>query len=63
MLMVTKVVAAGVTAFALGGSPSPNVGTADVALAAQPAAVAQSVYRDSQCVSGCNVWRMIYDGR
>lgn len=62
MLMVTKVVAAGVTALAFGGTPSPNSGPADLSRSAEPVVAAQA-YPASQCTSGCNVWRLMYDGR
>lgn len=62
MLMVTKVVAAGVTALAFGGAPSPNIGVADQTRPAEPV-VAVQAHPDAQCPNGCNVWRLIYDGR
>lgn len=62
MLMVTKVVAAGVTALVIGGAPSPNSGASDLSPLASPVVAAQT-HGDSPCVGGCNVWRLIYDGR
>lgn len=62
MLMVTKVVAAGVTALVIGGTPSPNGGTSDLSPLA-PQVVAAQAYGESPCAGGCNVWRLIYDGR
>lgn len=65
MLMVTKVVAAGVTALAMGGVPTPGADPAGPSLSASP--VVETQLNTSQvsaaCPSGCNVWRMIYDGR
>lgn len=63
MLMVTKVVAAGVTALLIGGTPSPNGGALDVSPLASSPVVAVQTLGDSPCAGGCNVWRLIYDGR
>ncbi len=64
MLMVTKVIAVGVTAIAMGGTPVPGSDPAE-SLSAGPVAAAESNSSQASpaCPSGCNVWRMIYDGR
>jgi len=65
MLMVTKVVAVSVTALVVGGTPSPGSDPADLSLFVSPVAATQanpSPVR-AACPNGCNVWRMIYDGR
>lgn len=65
MLMITKVVAVSVAAVVMGGTPVPGSDPAGSSLSASSIAVAQpdiSPARPS-CPSGCNVWRMISDGR
>lgn len=65
MLMVTKVVAAGLTAVVMGGVPAPGSDPAGLSLSASP--VVETQMNSSQagpvCPSGCNVWRTLYDGR
>lgn len=65
MLMVTKVVAVGVTALVMGGTPAPGTDPGGLALSASPLGAAQldNSQTTPACPSGCNVWRMIYDGR
>lgn len=62
MLIVTKVVAAGVTALALGGAPSPNMSLVERPVPASSSDLAQTLAQ-TPCTSGCNVWRLMYDGR
>ncbi|MDM0006194.1 hypothetical protein QTI51_10895 [Variovorax sp. J22G73] len=65
MLMVAKVVAVGATALVMGGTPAPASDRGGAALSASPVASAElnSTQTGPACPSGCNVWRMIYDGR
>lgn len=65
MLMVTKVVAAGLTAVVMGGVPAPGSDPAGLSLSASPVVEMQmnSSQASPACQSGCNVWRTIYDGR
>jgi hypothetical protein len=65
MLMVAKVVAVGATALVMGGTPAPASDPDALALSASPVASAElnSTQASPACASGCNVWRVIYDGR
>ncbi|CAA2106155.1 hypothetical protein [Variovorax paradoxus] len=64
MLMVTKVVVVGATALAMGGVPAPGSDPANTSVSASPVVAAVNTSQASPaCPSGCNVWRMIYDGR
>jgi hypothetical protein len=65
MLMVAKVMAVGATALVMGGTPAPASDPTGLALSASPVASAElnSTQTSPACPSGCNVWRMIYDGR
>lgn len=62
MLIVTKVVAAGVAALALGGVPSPDLGLSEQPALTSSNDLAQALPQPP-CTSGCNVWRLMYDGR
>lgn len=64
MLMVAKVMVVGATALVMGGVPSPGSDPADLSVSASPVvAAANTSQTTAACPSGCNVWRMIYDGR